>query len=253
MLLPFMRRRLVRPAPPPLAGEGILMNNGPSEYMIWRPPADCPLPAVVGTWRRVNDWLEEVGFLPRGIHLISGATGFTFQQTVQSQDADGASYNTSVTETALATSVSFLGSGTGTVSGGIFGAGKAFAFHFRGVLSTTATPNWTTNVRVDSTSGSTLGAQTLYATASGINALPFAVDAYVVCRADSTAGVLETFVEYSPGATPGANTNSRQLARANITSFDTTANHPFLITGLWGTSSGSNIGLAKIFIAEVLN
>ena len=258
MLLSFARRRLVRPAPPARSGEGILLNRGPAEHMIWTPPADWPhLPTVVGSWARLNDWLEEVGFFPRDlrgrIKVIAGATGFSFAQTVQSIDGDGAAYANSTSETALATTVSFLGSGSGTVSGGFFAAGKSIALHFRGIMSTTGTPNWTTNVRQDSTSGTSAGAQTLYATASGISSLPFGVDAMLVCRADGTAGNVESCVEYTPGTTPGSNTNVRQLARANIGSFDTTGNRSFLVTGLWGTANASNTATAKIFAVEVLN
>ena len=256
MLLTHVRRRLAKPAPRALPGQGVLVNraNDP-ELSIWTPPDDWKgaLPTVVGPWKRIHEWLEEVGYRPKGVLLVSGATGFSFQQTVQSIDADGGSYTNSATETALATTVNFLGSGAGTVSGGAFRAGLTIGLHFRGILSTTLTPNWTTNVRLDSTSGTTLGAQALYATASGIASLPFAVDAYIVCRADSTAGILESCVEYTPGATPGANTNTRQLARANVTSFDTTANHNFLVTGLWGTANAANTAIAKIFVVEVLN
>jgi hypothetical protein len=236
----------------------VFANRGPAEYMVWTPPPDWShLPAVVGSWARVNEWLEEVGAFPRDlagrIRAVAGSTGFTFAQTIQSIDGDGAAYASSVTETALATTISFLGSGSGTVSGGFFSAGKTLALHFRGILSTTGTPNWTTNVRQDSTSGTSAGAQTLYATASGIASLPFAVDALLVCRADGTAGNVESCVEYSPGTTPGSNTNSRQLARANIGSFDTTGNRSFLVTGLWGTSSSSNTATAKLVVVEALN
>jgi hypothetical protein len=231
----------------------ILRNSSPNELVVWTPPQDVPLPTVVGvSSQRVCEWLEEVGHIRAGHKVISGGTGFTFQQTVQSQDADGAAYNTSVTETALATTVTFLGSGTGTVSGGFFAPQKTLGIHFRGIMSTTATPNWTTNVRQDSTAGTTCGAQVLYATASGISSLPFAVDAYLVCRADGSAGNVESMVEYTPGTT-GSVTNTRTLARANVGSFDTTGNRSFLVTGLWGTSSASNTATCKIFIVEVLN
>lgn len=232
----------------------ILRNSTPHPIAIWTPPAGVPLPGVAGaTWARVNEWLEEVGYVRQGVRLIGGGTNFSFAQTVQSIDGDGAAYASSTTETALATTLSFLGSGSGTVSGGFFSAGKTLALHFRGIMSTTGTPNWTTNVRQDSTSGTTAGAQTLYATASGIASLPFAVDALLVCRADGSAGNVETCVEYSPGTTPGASTNSRQLARANIGSFDCTGNRSFLVTGLWGTNSASNTATGKIFVVEVLN
>ena len=233
--------------------QGILKNSTPNLLHVWTPPPDVLLPAVVGrSWSRVNEWLEEVGYIREGVKLISGGTGFSFTQVVQSQDADGAAYASSITETALATTVTFLGSAAGTVSGGFFSANKALQLHFRGIMSTTGTPNWTTNVRIDSTTGSSLGAQTLYATGSGISNLPFGVDATVVCRADSTAGILECFTEYLNGGT-GGTASQHQLNRANITSVDTTANHSFLVTGLWGTSSASNTATAKIFIVEVLN
>src|SRR5215472_12109653 len=161
---------------------GILKNSSASELIVWVPPPDVPLPSVCGTSvARVCEWLEEMGFVRKGYKLISGGTSFNFQQTVQSQDADGAAYANSNAETALATSVTFLGSGSGTVSGGFFVATKTIGLHFRGIMSTTGTPNWTTNVRQDSTAGTSAGAQTLYATASGISNLPFAVDAYLVC------------------------------------------------------------------------
>lgn len=254
MLLTHIRRRLLRPAPPAQPGEGILLNRSSVDVCIWTPPVGWEhLPAVCGPWARINDWLEEVGYKPAGIKLVSGGTGFTFQQTVQSIDTDGAAYANSTSETALATTVTFLGSGSGTVSGGFFSAGKSIGLHFRGIMSTTGTPNWTTNVRQDSTAGTSAGAQTLYATATGISNLPFGVDCFLICRADGTAGNVETAVEYTPGTTPGTNTNVRQLNRANIGSFDTTGNRSFLVTGLWGTASSSNTATGKIFIVEVLN
>jgi hypothetical protein len=232
----------------------ILRNSSSSELVIWTPSPDQPLPTVVGvSWRRVCEWLEEVDVIRAGYKVIAGGSGFTFQQTVQSQDADGAAYANSASETALATTVTFLGSGTGTVSGGFFSPQKTIGLHFRGIMSTTVTPNWTTNVRQDSTSGTTCGAQTLYATASGISNLPFAVDAFLVCRADGTAGNVESMIEYTPGTTPGSNTNVRQLARANVGSFDTTGNRSFLVTGLWGTANAANTATCKIFVVEVLN
>lgn len=232
----------------------ILRNSSPNDLVVWTPPPDVPLPTVVGvSSQRVCEWLEEVDYIRAGHKVISGGTGFTFQQTVQSQDADGAAYANSVAETALATTVTFLGSGTGTVSGGFFAPQKTIGLHFRGIMSTTVTPNWTTNVRQDSTSGTSCGAQTLYATASGISNLSFAVDAFLVCRADGSAGNVESMVEYTPGATPGSATNIRALARANVGSFDTTGNRSFLVTGLWGTPSASNTATCKIFIVEVLN
>ncbi len=255
MLLSHVRKRLAKTAPPPSGSCGVLVNRAADpDLAIWTPPLDwMHLPAVCGPWLRVHEWLEEVGYRPRGVRLVSGGTGFSFAQCVQSIDGDGAAYASSTTETALATTVSFLGSGTGTVSGGFFTAGKTIALHFRGIMSTTGTPNWTTNVRQDSTSGTTCGAQTLYATASGIASLPFAVDAWLVCRADGTAGNVESCVEYGRGGTPGSATNDRQFARANVGSFDTTGNRLFMVTGLWGTSSSSNTATGKVFVVEVLN
>lgn len=255
MLLTHVRRRLARYAPP--AGgdrSGVLLNRSDPELSIWTPPPDWRhLPTVCGPWARVHDWLEEVGYRPRDVQLVGGATGFSFEQAVQSVDSDGAAYANSNTEAALATTVSFIGSGSGAVSGGFFTPGKTIAIRFRGIMSTTGTPNWTTNVRQDSTSGTSAGAQTLYATASGISNLPFGVDALLVCRADTATGNVESCVEYTPGATPGTGTNTRQLARANIGSFDTTANRLFMVTGLWGTANASNTATAKVFVVEVLN
>jgi hypothetical protein len=233
---------------------GILKNSSPNELAIWTPPPDVPLPPVCGvSWRRVCEWLEEVDYIRKDYKLVGGGTSFNFQQTVQVTDADGAAYANSATETALATTVTFLGSGAGTVTGGFFSPQKTLGLHFRGIMSTTGTPNWTTNLRQDSISGTTAGAQTLYATASGISNLPFGVDAYLVCRADGSAGNVESAVEYTPGTTPGSNTNVRQLARANIGSFDTTGNRLFMVTGLWGTANASNTATGKIWIVEVLN
>jgi hypothetical protein len=197
--------------------------------------------------------LEEVDYIRAGHKVISGGTAFTFQQTVQSQDADGAAYANAIAETALATTVTFLGSGTGTVSGGFFAPQKTLGLHFRGIMSTTATPTWLTNVRQDSTAGTTCGAQTVYTTATGISNLPWAVDAFLVCRADGATGNVESMIEYTPGTTPGSNTNVRTLARANVASFDTTGNRSFLVTGTWGTANAANTATCKIFIVEVLN
>jgi hypothetical protein len=238
--------------------KGILRNSSGNDLYLWSPAPywpepDCDIPTVCGPHQRVYEWLEEIGFLRAGVKPISGGSSFTFQQTVQSMGADGAAYANSAAETALATTVTFLGSGTGTVSGGFWVPEKTIGIHFRGIMSTTGTPNWTTNVRQDSTGGTTCGAQTLYATATGIANLPFAVDAYLVCRTDGTAGVVETAIEYTPGTTPGTNTNVRQLARANVTSFDTTANRLFMVTGLWGTANAANTATAKVWVVEVLN
>jgi hypothetical protein len=234
--------------------KGLLRNHTSDDLYVWEPPSDGPpLSPVCGPWARVNEWLEEQGFLRYGAKLVAGGTNFSFVQAIQSDNADGAAYASSITETALASTVSLLGSGTGTITGGFWKPGLSVHLLFRGIMSTTGTPNWTTNVRQDSTSGTTAGAQTLYATASGIASLPFGVDAWLTCRAIGSAGNVESCVEYLPGTTPGSNTNSHQLARANIGSFDTTGNRSFMVTGLWGTSSSSNTATAKLWIVEVLN
>jgi len=241
--------------------KGILSNRTDADLGVWAPAPywpepDCNLPTVCGPWARINEWLEEIGFLRDGVRLIGGGTSFTFQQTVQAQDADGTSLTNSTTETALATTVSFLGSGSGTVGvGGFWAEEKTLGIHFRGALSSAAsTPgNFNLNLRQDSTSGTSAGGQTAYALATSLATSPIALDAYLTCRAVGTAGNVEAMVEYTPGATPSGTTNVRQLARANIGSFDTTGNRSFLVDGLFSTASASNIALAKLFIVEVLN
>jgi hypothetical protein len=237
--------------------KGLIRNSTADSFYVWEPGEAWPdLPTVCGPFRRVNEWLEEVGVLREGVKLIAGGTSFNFQQTIQAQDADGASLTNSATETALATTVSFLGSGTGTVGvGGFFSEQKTLGIHFRGAVSSaSSTPgNFNLNLRQDSTSGTTGGAQTAYALATSLATSPVALDAYLTCRAVGTAGNVESMVEYTPAATPASNTNVRQLARANIGSFDTTGNRSFLVDGLFSSALAANVALAKIFIVEVLN
>lgn len=236
--------------------KGVLLNRSSSEAFVWTPEPGMDLPTVCGPFGRVNEWLEEVGVLRDGIKLIAGGTGFSFQQTIQAQDADGASLTNSAAETALATTVSFLGSGSGTVGvGGFWAEEKTIGIHFRGVVSSAASSqgNFNLNLRQDSTSGTSAGGQTAYALAASLSSSPVALDAYLTCRAVGTAGNVEAMVEYTPGATPSSNTNVRQLARANIGSFDTTGNRSFLVDGFFSAALAANIALAKLFVVEVLN
>jgi hypothetical protein len=242
---------------------------------------------VAGRWQRVHEYLEEIEVARRGVKAIMPGTGrsflsdaeavlkrtkarygdlpilntnFSFVQTVQSIDADGASLTNSVTETALATSVSFLGSGSGTGTGGFFQPQKTLRMWMTGVLSSAASApgNFNLNIRQDSTSGTSAGAQTAYALAVSLATSPIECEAFLVCRADGTAGNVEALTRYFVGLTPSATTlpngqTTSALARANIGSFDTTGNRSFLVTGLFSAASTSNIAIAKIFIVEVLN
>src|SRR5262245_41453055 len=110
-----------------MRSSGILLNSSGQNLYVWSPAPywpepDCNLPTVVGPFKRVNEWLEESGFA-RGVKLIAGGTSFSFEQVVQAIDADGPSLAAG-SETALATTVTFLGSGTGTGAGGFWTSGK---------------------------------------------------------------------------------------------------------------------------------
>lgn len=239
--------------------QGLLLNRTGQDLHVWGPPSywDGPesrLPTVVGPFARVNEWLEEVGVLRDGVRLVGGGTSFSFTQLVQATDADGSALAAG-SETALATTITFLGSGTGTGAGGFWYPGKTLGIHFRGALSSAgSTPgNFNLNLRQTSTSGTSAGAQGAYALATSLSSSPVALDAFITCRNDGSAGNIETCVEYSPGATPSSGTNVRQLARANIGSFDTTANQLFVISGLFSAWVSGDSATAKLFFVEVLN
>ena len=335
--------------------QGLLLNRSGESLHVWSPQPywpepDCSLPTVVGPFARVNEWLEEVGLLRGGIKIIAGGTSFSFTQVIQAIDADGGSLATG-SETALATTITFLGSGSGTGAGGFWSPGKTLGIHFRGALSSAAsTPgNFNLNLRQTSTSGTSAGAQTAYAMATSLSASPIGLDAWITCRSDGSGGNVETCVDYLPGVTPaggslvelqaslspasvGANTtaeqtiafsgvlstdiivgvskptaqaglglvgwrvpsagnvaftyvndtaspitptasetytievvrggssgvavglgNQHQLARANIGSFDTTANQLFVVSGLFSSWVSGDSVLGKLFFVEVLN
>jgi len=238
---------------------GILINRSGQNLHVWSPPSYWPapernLPTVVGPFARVNEWLEEIGILRDGIKLIGGGTSFSFEQVVQAIDADGPNLAAG-SETALATTITFLGSGTGTGAGGFWTSGKTLGIHFRGAISSASSSpgNFNLNLRQTSTAGTSAGAQSAYTLANSLSSSPVSLDAYLTCRVDGSGGNLEACVTYMPGATPSSGTNVAQLARANIGSFDTTANQLFVVSGLFSAWASGDSAIAKLFIVEVLN
>lgn len=236
--------------------QGLLLNRSGSDLYLWSPDdPQCPLPTVCGPRMRVHEWLEEIGEIPRGFRIVSGGTGFNFAQAIQAIDADGASLASSTTETALATTVSFLGSGSGTITGGFWSPQRTVRIKcVVAVSSLGSSPgNFNLNLRQDSTSGTSGGAQAAYALATALSASRVSLDAYLTCRVDGSSGNVESCVTYMPSATPASNPNVAQVVGANIGSFDTTGNRSLIVTGLFGTSNAANIALAKILVVEVLN
>lgn len=236
---------------------GLLLNRSGQDLHVWSPAPywdDCDLPTVVGPPARINEWLEEVGLAREGIRVIAGGTGFSFDQVLQSIDADGPSLATGV-ETALVNTVTFLGSGTGAISGGAWAAGRAIRIHFVAALSSAASSpgNFNLNVRQNGASGTSAGAQTAYALATSLSGSRIALDANLVCRGDTSGGNLETCVEYSPGTTRSSGPNSREIAGTNIGGFDTTANQFFTVSGLFSAWVSGDSVTAKILTLEVMN
>ena len=180
-----------------------------------------------------------------------------FSQLIWTQIADGAA-STSTSEATIATSTTLPGSGTGSVADGSLASfwypGKTIEVIATGIVTTASSSqgNLTLTLRLNSTSGASLGASAAIALAASQTNITWALQGWIVCRTIGSSGTLlfTGTVAVSTAATTNVVTPIPASAPATAT-IDTTANNQIVLDATLGSASDSIT--VKQWLGKALN